>query len=201
VCSWGTRRGSSRTDWVSGKIEGVSDPGVRDAGMTRNEESCVYFWVTVMHRKPLPFLGYIFYRCIHKACIQMMMWTYPVLGDSLARCRIRGVRHQQWLLVWLRLGLCSSLLVGKESWRWRLWRLVPLSLSVCSKNSSQRACNGRKLLNSPELCNNLNPWLYYFSGMTLILSEMMNLYVIASDPGTITTIQGVGFALQDPGLF
>ena len=37
--------------------------------------------------------------------------------------------------------------------------------------------------------------------MTKILPEMMNLYVIVSDPGTITTIQGVGIALRDPGLF
>ena len=33
----------------------------------------------------------------------------------------------------------------------------------------------------------------------MILLEMMNLYVIASDPGTITTIQGVGIVLRDPG--
>ena len=37
--------------------------------------------------------------------------------------------------------------------------------------------------------------------MTLILPEMMNLYVIASDSETITTIQGVGITLRDPGSF
>ena len=34
--------------------------------------------------------------------------------------------------------------------------------------------------------------------MTLILPEMTNLYVIASDPETITMIQGVGIALREP---
>ena len=47
----------------------------------------------------------------------------------------------------------------------------------------------------------LNPCLYGLTGMTVILPEIMNLYVIASDPGTITMIQGVGFALWEPGSF
>ena len=35
----------------------------------------------------------------------------------------------------------------------------------------------------------------------MILPEMMNLFVIASDPETVTTIQEVGFALWEPNLF
>jgi len=35
----------------------------------------------------------------------------------------------------------------------------------------------------------------------VILLEMMNLYVIASDPGTTTTIQGVSIVIWDPGSF
>jgi len=38
-----------------------------------------------------------------KACIRMVTLTYPVLGDSLARCRIRsGVRRQQRRMVRLK---------------------------------------------------------------------------------------------------
>jgi len=35
----------------------------------------------------------------------------------------------------------------------------------------------------------------------MILPEMMNLFVIASDPETVTTIQEVGFAVWEPNLF
>ena len=35
----------------------------------------------------------------------------------------------------------------------------------------------------------------------MILPEIMNLYLIASDPGTITTIQGDGFTSREPGSF
>ena len=35
----------------------------------------------------------------------------------------------------------------------------------------------------------------------MILPEMMNLFVIASDPETVTTIQEVGFTLREPNLF
>ena len=34
-----------------------------------------------------------------------------------------------------------------------------------------------------------------------MLREMTILYVITSDPGTITLIQGVGFAIRKPGSF
>jgi len=37
--------------------------------------------------------------------------------------------------------------------------------------------------------------------MTSMLPKMTILYVIASDPGTITPIQGVGFAIREPGSF
>ena len=37
--------------------------------------------------------------------------------------------------------------------------------------------------------------------MTKILPEMMNLYVIVSDPGAIMMIQGVGFTSRESGSF
>ena len=196
------RRGSSSTDCVSQKIEEVSDPGVRDARMASDEMTCVSFELLLCIGNPYFSLAIILYWCIHKPCIRMVMWTCPILGDSLARCRIRGgVRHQWWRMVRLRLGLCSSLLMGKESRRWRPRRLVPLLFSVCTKIQPQLACNGRKLLNSPNLCNNLDMWLYYLSGMALIVPEMMILYVIASDPGTITPIQESDTLYENPIRF
>jgi len=60
---------------------------------------------------------------------------------------------------------------------------------------------GESYYKSPGFMLLLNPCLYGLTGMTVILPEIMNLYVIASDPGTITMIQGVGFALWEPGSF
>ena len=68
-------------------------------------EMCMEIYVYACIGNPSLSIGYFLYLCIHlKACIRMLTWTYPVLGDSLARCRIRaGVRRQQWQMVRLKL--------------------------------------------------------------------------------------------------
>ena len=103
--------------WLGGFSEECVDQG---SGMPEwpasrcLDEVYAYILACCLHRKPSLILWLLLVP-LHpiKACIRMVTWTYPVLGDSLARCRIRsGVRRQWGWMVWLKLRMVHATLKG-----------------------------------------------------------------------------------------
>ena len=98
--SWGAKRGSSRTDLVimdlgeSWRCELTGSPGcwngVRDARMARIRWLGRCYTLLMLRIGNPSLIHWLFsYTIMHslKACIRMVTWTYPILGDSLVDAR------------------------------------------------------------------------------------------------------------------
>ena len=135
----------------------------------------------------------------------MVTWTYPVLGDSLARCRIRsGVRRQRRRMVRLKLrSPCYAQVLPvemkfeikdglKTSYRYRFLFVPIWPNGLAIKDSTANP------LDFVIIKSMFEPLL---SEYELIYCLKWVLYVIATDPEIITTIQGFGFPFRKPKSF